>query len=1621
VRVALADATVRVILDVTRFDRDLQTKVAAAARRAGRRFDIEFAKTARQAAVRWSKDFEDSLNKRMTGAGSRAGAIFARGLRRDAAPQARMLGRDLGEQIRGGLLQTTNQTGRWYTRALQGSLTMGGNRLGQRFAAAIWLGLNNSPIGLRLRQRIEDDSEPQVLTAARTIAARFGAALSAAMGSVSIGRMGFLVAGVAGLVSEGVQLAAALEPALQAIGLLPAVATVAAASITTLVVAFKGMGDALSAAASGDAEELAEAMEKLSPAAQSVVKEFAALMPRLSEVRRAVQQAFFEQLTGDLTRLGDALIGPVQRGMTATASAAGRMASGLVDVLTQTRSAGAIEEIFGSTARAFDQMTGPMQTFTTGMLDWIRATLPAFDQLVASLGSGTTRFGEFLSRAAASGQAMAWVNEAITTISQLGRAAFSAGRVVGTIFDAANAAGGTYLTNLNDALIATRQFLAIGEGRTALIAIFEGIHQVVQSLAEPLKAAVVGLGQISRVAGSVSQAVSSGLAAAIRGAGQAIENAGPGLTRFAAAVGSVLSTLGDILPSIGTSLGSLLNAAAPLVSIFGLVARAGAALLSVVASLPGPLLTMIGVFVGIRALGLPNLFTQIQQRVGGLSGVFSAASGAANSFGRVFGRITSTYQANIASLTALRIQQQVAANAMTAGIPQVSAFGAAIGSLSDRARAAGGAIGGSLLRGAQSLIGALGGGIGIALTAASVLIGVWADEQAKADQAVAEHNQRVRQLGSTLDRVTGSITNATRAQAQQTFASSDLADAASRLGLSIDNVADAATGNEVVQRRMVEQLRNSARGALQTSGDWHEMELAAQNMGISVDVLLDALLGNESAMKRVQKATEGTEASLSSMQGTWGDAIPDQVALGTAINQTASELQKQADAIQRANAEYGPAARLADDLAQAMGVLADNSSSAADKARALDSALRLLNGGTVDLADAQKANADAIASGNTQMQQLADKYNIAGKSAAALGISTGELAARQAELGQTMFDSSGQLNFASERVRGLYDASKQLRQATLDQTAAIIDNAQKTGGDMAQAHKRAADLVNQSRQQIVQWATDAGLGAEAGEQLANMMGLIPENVKIALEMQNVPAILNQLSTIKGDIELLPDKKSLRLDSNARGMRKELEDLGFSVQDIPGSKDIKITPNTSEATAALQQFITNMLTSRNPEMKIDANTSAAELDALQLQQFIKNLPAVFQPGLNTAPVIAEWQSLLLGPLSSPPGTPTVTPGVDGGQVQTWFDVYLQGLVPAPGNPTITPGLDPSQAKEGLAALEQHMLPNLPYVVIVPTVDGKPATDGLDGILEGLGIEAQGKPEITPEVNGGPPKLQMEKLLDLSPDQQPKIEPSANIAPAQDKLRNLLGFFNTAQATGPQVSANTAPASTRLALLLNLINRSQATGPSVNGNVGPANAQLALLLNQINRSQGNVAVGANTGPAYGGINNLVGYANQSSGAISVAAATGLAYAQVNELVRYINSRSATVSVNASSSVRAAEGGLFKYFAGGGINTMRPMPANRAQIVPPRTMRVIGDRARGDEAFIPLVNSARSRSILAAASSQMGFDLVPKQAQQTDTRETRATTVEAGAIVVNAPYSDPFLVARAVINELTREAVV
>jgi len=120
------------------------------------------------------------------------------------------------------------------------------------------------------------------------------------------------------------------------------------------------------------------------------------------------------------------------------------------------------------------------------------------------------------------------------------------------------------------------------------------------------------------------------------------------------------------------------------------------------------------------------------------------------------------------------------------------------------------------------------------------------------------------------------------------------------------------------------------------------------------------------------------------------------------------------------------------------------------------------------------------------------------------------------------------------------------------------------------------------------------------------------------------------------------------------------------------------------------------------------------------------------------------------------------------------------------------------------------------------------------------------------------------------------------------------------------------------------------------------------------------------------------NLPDGSVYVTADTADAEAALNNVAR---SRTATIYTNTvvrsgqqatGRGLVEANGGIVHQYAAGGVE-LSPMQGGVAQVVGPNTWRVIGDRAKDDEAYIPLNGDRRSQEILAIAANRMGYELV------------------------------------------------
>lgn len=383
-----------------------------------------------------------------------------------------------------------------------------------------------------------------------------------------------LAAALAAGAASAVQFAAALAPAVGIIATLPSGIGTLAAGISTLQVATMGVGDAF-AAAFEDAETFDAAMEGLAPNVQAAAQTLRDMAPALDEFRDKVQQAFFQDFDTVLNSLAEALLGPVTDGMVSVADAINGVVQSLTGVATSQEGIDFVTQSFAVMAQVIATLQEPLTLLFSSLLSVGTAINDAFGESAgAGLAGLITQFATFLETAAASGQAVAWVENAMTVFQQLGAIISPIVGIIASIGNAAQITGGNILGVFGEALGAFSAFLESAEGTSVVIGVFQTLNSV----------------------GALFGDVLAGI--------------GPGLVDVIGGVSALVGAITPLIPPLAIIVGNLLTALAPL---FTAVAQA-------ISPLIGPITTIAGQIGGFLVVALEALMPWIEMLLDLLSG-----------------------------------------------------------------------------------------------------------------------------------------------------------------------------------------------------------------------------------------------------------------------------------------------------------------------------------------------------------------------------------------------------------------------------------------------------------------------------------------------------------------------------------------------------------------------------------------------------------------------------------------------------------------------------------------------------------------------------------------------------------------------------------------------------------------------------------------------------------------------------------------------------------------------------------------------------------------------------------------------------------------------------------------
>ncbi|MEU7911310.1 phage tail protein [Microbispora bryophytorum] len=383
-----------------------------------------------------------------------------------------------------------------------------------------------------------------------------------------------MAAAMASAAQSAIGLVAALAPAGGIVAALPGAVALGVGAFATLKLALSGVGDAFKAALGDDPKKFAESLQGLSPAAQAAARDLHAVKPTLDGLKSAVQDAFFGPLAGQISAVTSALVGPLREGMSGVASEFGNAGVQVAQFLASAQTASAVSAIFAALRSAVAAIQPAIQPVLAGFRDIAVVGAEFSSGLVPGITSAAQRFGEFLSNAASSGQALSWMQGAMDVFRQLGSVAGDVVGIIKSVFSAMQTGGSNALGVIGQLLGKVNEFLASAQGQQILVTIFQSLSQVGQALSPIISALGGALAQIAPHIANIATALGPGLAAAVTALGPALAALGPGLTTVATMLAQAFASpeLQAGLLSLGQGLSAALAAVAPLLPVVGQLA-----------------------------------------------------------------------------------------------------------------------------------------------------------------------------------------------------------------------------------------------------------------------------------------------------------------------------------------------------------------------------------------------------------------------------------------------------------------------------------------------------------------------------------------------------------------------------------------------------------------------------------------------------------------------------------------------------------------------------------------------------------------------------------------------------------------------------------------------------------------------------------------------------------------------------------------------------------------------------------------------------------------------------------------------------------------------------------------
>lgn len=607
-------------------------------------------------------------------------------------------------------------------------------------------------------------------------------------------------------------------------------------------------------------------------------------------------------------------------------------------------------------------------------------------------------------------------------------------------------------------------------------------------------------------------------------------------------------------------------------TVRGSLANVGAALGRLGATIEGPLFSMLPAGLSAVTVAIDGVNSAVGPMVDTLS---SGAEKAADAWGALPGpvktvvvsvgaarvamallntemgkaattRVTSAIAAAKVSMTTFRVEVAATSAELQAANPGMTKLGANMRAVATNAGIATGAMG--LLRStASGLLALVGGPAGLAVMGLGAAIGGLISIFQKHREAAREAEEAVQGWADTLAESNGRVNETVQQQALAAVQAKDLGEQFKKTGHSAAEMAHAMTDEQAYKELIA--------------------DLDAQR-----DALLDMSDADQSAMYdkyELAQAVVEERRALEELHGQYTEGVEKARENATASQELAEMTEKAADSAETAAPRYEQ--------------LNDTFAGVRDEAEGVDDAIS-------ELANRLDTLSEDPA---VRLQGYVDEMHTA-----------------MADLGKTITTDLPALNLDTgvweQGTEATIKANTELRKfsQTLNETAAAqYELNREQGMGHVEAANAARDSVRGFTDEMRASLEAAGRSQEEIDKLIDTYASVPDEVFTQLSVAGLETADELTKRVQFNLaKISDDSTTLTVDSSALDMSEEkAKELGFSLEKVEGTRNVKLTAESESAQAALSELQSRADTlNMGVDLEARAHTqeAARELDELQ---------------------------------------------------------------------------------------------------------------------------------------------------------------------------------------------------------------------------------------------------------------------------------------------------------------------------------------------------------------------------------------------------------------------------------------